>query len=62
MKLHRGKYRSRKSYKRATGNALKGSGYYRHCVETDNRGNRFMTLTGRLGIPKKYLLSAGALR
>lgn len=62
MKLIRGKYRSRKSYKRATGNALRGGGHYKHRIQSDSLGNRFMTMANRLGRQTKYLLSAGPLR
>ena len=60
MKLIRGKYRSRKSYKKATGNSLKSSGrYYKHRIQTDSLGNRFVNLAGRLGKQMKHMLSHG---
>ena len=61
MKLLKGRFRSRKSMKRATRRQYitsQGRTYI-----TDKFGNRYTTLPqGPLKIPKKYVLSAGPLR
>ena len=61
MKLLRGKYRSRKAMKKALGLGKVGTGrYYSGPVTADQFGNRYVTV-GRFA-PRRYLISAGALR
>ena len=55
MKLIKGRFRSRKSYKRATGFRLRGNNrVYARRVQTNARGDRFI----QMGI-RKFLLSHG---